>query len=132
MKAISIRQPWAWMILNGKDVENRDWATRFRGRVLIHASKGMTYEEWQDAWEFAQGSGLSPKAVNAGLTSKNIARGGIVGSVEIVDCVTKSDSRWFVGRYGFLLRDPEPLPFIPFKGQLGFFDVPDHLLKVSP
>lgn len=40
MKALSIRQPWAWMILHaGKDIENREWPTRFRGRVLIHASK---------------------------------------------------------------------------------------------
>ena len=64
MKALSIRQPWAWMILYaGKDIENREWPTRFRGRVLIHASKGMTHDEWEDAWEFAHGSGASPAAV---------------------------------------------------------------------
>jgi hypothetical protein len=46
MKALSIRQPWAWLILNaGKDIENRDWLTRFRGPFLIHASKGMTRAE---------------------------------------------------------------------------------------
>ncbi|WP_206002040.1 ASCH domain-containing protein [Paraburkholderia aromaticivorans] len=38
MKALSIRQPWAWLIVKGhKDIENRTWSTRFRGRVLIHA-----------------------------------------------------------------------------------------------
>lgn len=32
LPAISIRQPWAWLILNaGKDIENRDWPTNFRG-----------------------------------------------------------------------------------------------------
>ena len=39
MKALSIRQPWAWLILHGgKDIENRTWATKLRGRVLIHAA----------------------------------------------------------------------------------------------
>ncbi len=48
MIALSIRQPWAWHILHsGKDIENRDWPTRFRGRVLIHASKGMTRAEYE-------------------------------------------------------------------------------------
>jgi len=125
MLALSIRQPWAWLILHGgKDIENRDWPTKFRGRVLVHASKGMTRDEWESAWMCAHGTGASPKAVGMGLTRDNIERGGIVGSVEIVDCVTDSDSRWFFGRYGFVLRDPQPLPFTPWRGQLGFFDVP--------
>ena len=42
-KVLSIRQPWAWLILHGgKDVENRNWATKVRGRVLIHAGSTMT------------------------------------------------------------------------------------------
>ena len=37
LKAPSIRQPWAWLIVNGyKDIENRDWTTNFRGRVYVH------------------------------------------------------------------------------------------------
>jgi hypothetical protein len=128
MRALSIRQPWAWLILHaGKDIENRDWPTKFRGRVLVHASKGMTQDEWSGAWEFAAGSGASPKAMDANLTIHTVERGGIVGSVEIVDCVTASKSRWFVGRYGFVLRDPQPLPFWPCKGALGFFEVPNAI-----
>ena len=127
MKAISIRQPWAWMILHaGKDIENRDWYTGYRGRVLVHAPKGMTQEEWSDAWDFAQGSGATArKPMEANITMSNIERGGIVGSVEIVDCVQAHPSRWFVGRYGFVLRNPIALQFRPFAGKLGFFDVPD-------
>lgn len=126
MKALSIRQPWAWMIMHaGKDIENRDWPTRFRGRVLIHASKGMTRDEWAEAWAFASGSGATYKAVQAGLRSDTVERGGIVGSVEIVDCVTSSLSRWFMGDYGFVLRNPILLPFMPMRGALGFFDVPN-------
>lgn len=126
MLALSIRQPWAWLILHaGKDIENRDWPTKVRGRVLIHAAKGMTHDEWDDAWDFARGPGASPAAVDSGVTFDAIERGGIVGSVEIVDCVRQHRSRWFVGRHGFVLRDPMPMIFTPYKGQLGFFDVPE-------
>ncbi|WP_341743128.1 ASCH domain-containing protein [Azonexus hydrophilus] len=124
--AISIRQPWAWLILNaGKDIENRDWPTHFRGRVLIHASKTCTKAEYEDAMDFMtdrqilQGIGMNIPSI------KGMDRGGIVGSVEIVDCVTKSDSPWFMGQYGFVLRNLKPMPFIPWKGRLGFFNVPE-------
>lgn len=50
MKALSIRQPWAWLIVNGfKDIENRSWHTKYRGPVLIHASKGLTRKEYDEA-----------------------------------------------------------------------------------
>lgn len=119
MKALSIRQPWAWLILNaGKDIENRDWPTSFRGRFLVHASKGMTRDEYENA----------PIWIVDLPDFDQLERGGIVGSVELVDCVRDSESEWFYGAYGFVLRDPKPLPFIPYKGALGFFDVPDHAL----
>lgn len=119
MKALSIRQPWAWLIVHGgKDIENRDWSTQFRGRVLVHASKGMTRDEYDSGYIFARGKcGAFPR-------EEELLRGGVVGSVEIVACVIDSDSPWFVGRYGFVLRDPRPLPFAPMRGKLGFFEVP--------
>lgn len=132
MLALSIRQPWAWLIVHGgKDIENRDWPTRVRGRILVHAAKGMTRDEWEFAWIHAHGTGASPKAVEAGLTRDSIERGGFVGTVEIADCVTDSDSHWFVGRHGFVLRDPQPMPFVPWKGQLGFFEVTDAQLQAA-
>jgi hypothetical protein len=125
MLALSIRQPWAWMIMHGgKDVENRDWHTKVRGRVLIHASKGMTKDEWDSAWHFSRETDAPSIALFSGLTYDNIERGGIIGSVVIYDCVTEFSSPWFVGTYGFLLRDSRPLPFTPWRGQLGFFNVP--------
>lgn len=115
--ALSIRQPWAWLILHaGKDIENRDWKTPFRGRCLIHASKSGTKAEYEDARAAYQLFGILPDF-------DELPRGGIVGSVDIVDCVTSSDSRWFMGHHGFVLRNPKPLPFVPWKGQLGFFNV---------
>jgi len=128
VKAISIRQPWAWLILNaGKDIENRDWYTNFRGRILLHASKGMTKDEYEDALDTAHGVSIT-HPFTPGLTMppfSKLERGGIIGWVEIVDCVVKSDSPWFFGRYGFVLRNPRPLTFTPYKGALGLFDVPE-------
>lgn len=122
--ALSIRQPWAWMIIHGgKNVENRSWSTRFRGPVLIHAAKGMTVDEYLEAREFANNiwsvSG-KPEAAK-GITGNNLERGGIIGVAEIVGCVTESKSPWFVGDYGFTIANPRPLPFHPCKGSLGFF-----------
>ena len=54
---------------------------------------------------------------------EDLERGGIVGMTTIIDCVSSSESRWFFGRFGFVLRDSKPLPFRPLKGRLGFFDV---------
>lgn len=121
MKALSIRQPWAWLILHaGKDIENRDWPTRFRGPFLIHASKGMTRSEYEDATD--------PLWARGGPTIDlpafdDLPRGGIVGRVEIVDCVAASESPWFRGRFGFVLRNARSLPFQACRGALGFFDV---------
>lgn len=133
MRALSIRQPWASLILKaGKDVENRCWPTKFRGRILIHAAKGMTRGEHEDAIDFAvHAINARPRAGakmttlrEPGFAFEDLPRGGIIGAVEIVDCMNRSESPWFMGEYGFILRDPQPLPFLAWKGQLGFFDVP--------
>lgn len=112
MKALSIQQPWAWAIIHaGKDVENRTWPTQFRGRVLIHAGKKLDC----DGEELLVALGLQP----------DMWFGGVIGAVDIVDCVTEMDSPWFCGPYGFVLKNPEPLPFRPCRGRLGFFNLED-------
>jgi hypothetical protein len=112
MKAISIRQPWAFLILNhGKDIENRKWKTSFRGRVLIHASKTIDEE-----------------AVKLhGLENVHFPTGCIVGSIEIKDVVTESESRWFTGPFGFVLENPEKITPFPAKGKLNIFEINEVL-----
>lgn len=131
MKVLSIRQPWAWLIIHGgKDVENRTWHTKFRGRFLVHASKGMTGKEYCDGLEFAMRAG-DIKLLESFPTSQEMLMdwcGGVIGSVELVDSCDTSDSPWYMGHKALLLRDPKPLPFTPLKGRLGFFDVPDTLI----
>ena len=123
--ALSIRQPWAWTIVHaGKDVENREWPTRFVGPVCIHAAKGMSRDEYEDCLMTAKDISLT-HPFPRGLTMPafdEIPRGGIVGTAEITGCVTRSSSPWFFGKYGFAIRNARPCEFIPVKGELGFFD----------
>lgn len=122
MKALSIRQPWAWLIAHGyKPVENRTWKTNYRGPILLHASQGMTRFEYEEA---------AAVAIDAGVTNlpafESLERGGFVGAVDVVDCVESHQSPFFFGPYGFQLANAKPIPFVPFKGKLGFFEVTDE------
>ncbi|MCK5444984.1 MAG: hypothetical protein KAI73_05125 [Rhodospirillaceae bacterium] len=111
MKAISIRQPYAHnIIFDGKDVENRDWRTHYRGPVLIHASKSTAELDKDERGQYQFG--------------------GIVGMAEIVDCVQEMESRWFFGPWGFVLENVKELPFMPCKGALSFF-TPDISAQVA-
>lgn len=130
LPALSIRQPWAWLIVNGiKDVENRDWFTAFRGEVLIHAGKTRDVDQYEAASAMAALVGVEIPPMDA------LDYGGFVGRSVIHDCVTDYDSHWFVGEYGFLLRDSRPMTFVPYRGMLGFFNVPadvvERMAKVS-
>lgn len=122
MKTLSIRQPWAWLILRPdlttpatrdiarrvhavKPVENRTWETMYRGPLLIHAGQQCTrddYEACQPPLEALQ-------------------RGGIVGRVSLVACTRAHESPYFCGPFGWVLQDPTPLPFTPAKGRLGLY-----------
>lgn len=120
--ALSIRQPWATLIALGwKDVENRSWrrgnpGLNFRGEFAIHASTGMTRDEYQDCAELCRSLGFEcPPAAE-------LQRGGIVGVGRVVDIVTEMDSGWFFGPKGLVITDARPVDFIPVGGQLGFFD----------
>jgi len=133
MKALSVRAPWWWAILHGKPVENRDWYTRVRGRVALHASKWWGVEDvaldWSDVVDMAELDGITIPEPD--WKQMRGAGGCIVGTVEIVDCIwTNSiNSAFFVGDFGFVLRNPVTLATpVPIKGGLGFFDVDDALI----
>ena len=116
MKALSVRQPWAWLIVQGfKDIENRTWQTSFRGTVLIHAGMTMDQEGYEEIRARFPDIPLPP--------IEELDRGGIVGQCAITDCVSQSDSQWFSGPYGFVIENAMPLPFRPLPGKLGFFEV---------
>lgn len=119
--ALSVRQPWAWAIVHGgKDIENRSWQAvnkglKARGRVSIHASLGMTRDEYEYAAAFMEDRGIICPLPH------ELLRGGIIGTVDVVDVVKESKSPWFMGPRGLVLRNPQASTFIPCSGQLGYF-----------
>ncbi len=115
MRALSIRQPWAWLIVNGhKDIENRSWRTNYRGPFLVHAGLKVENEIYDQLADYFE---IRPPPPS------EIERGGIVGESTILDCVENHDSLWFFGPYGFVLAHSRPLPFRQMRGRLGFFPV---------
>ena len=130
VKIISVRQPWAWLIVAGhKDIENRTWRTSYRGRLLIHASLATEPEDFPMQRQWIESAGI--------VIPEDLPRGAIVGLATLshVDCGDgyqgdglACSSPWFEGPYGFHMADAvefaEP---IPCRGQLGIRDVSDAL-----
>jgi hypothetical protein len=117
MKAISIKQPWASLIVEGiKPVENRTRPWKHKGPLAIHASK--TFTHYFPKWLL----NTNERAANVVEESK-LLRGGIIGSVNMVDCVTSHDSEFFFGPYGYVFEDPKKCDLIPWKGKQGVMNV---------
>jgi hypothetical protein len=116
MKTLSVRQPYAWLIVAGfKAIENRTWSTTYRGPLQIHASQTLEADQI-DKIEARFGIVIDRAALH---------RGGIVGRVTLVDIVTRSTSPWFTGPFGWVLERPRLLRFKPCRGELGLFDTPE-------
>lgn len=123
MKALSIRQPWAWLIVNGhKPVENRTWESLYRGPILIHAGQAMTRADYEACWFFIAGDMRITHVTNLLPQPEDLPRGGIVGRADLTGCVREHASPWFCGPFGFELANVRPLPFAPLKGALGLFN----------
>jgi hypothetical protein len=111
-KCLSVKQPWAWAIINlppelAKDTENRTWATKYRGRVAIQAGKACTDEEYADAARLIRKlTGKSPPPL------ADLPRGEIIGTVEITDCTPADNGIGWGGKnprgFHWHLKDPRP------------------------
>jgi hypothetical protein len=127
--ALSIKQPWAALLIHGvKTIEIRRWPTRRRGRVLIHAARIPDGRE--QGW----------KLVTPEIQETAKLCGGIIGAAELVRCITYRDPNAFVADqqqhlndpdwfrppllYGFHFTGMERLPFRRFAGNVRFFTVP--------
>ena len=83
--ALSIRQPWAWLIVNGyKDIENRDWPTVFRGRMLIHAGLTMSRSYYDETVAYLYDEGILDRDIEI-PPFEALERGGLVGWADVVD-----------------------------------------------
>lgn len=133
MRVLSVRQPWAWaLIFGGKDIENRYWTTKYRGPLVIHASKGMTRKEYDIAREYMlEGVGI-PRVPNR----DELNLGAVIGVVDLVDVVEESDSPWFEGpeifgkkNYGWVITNPKPVVPVTHKGGLGLREYDGFLIS---
>lgn len=145
MKALSVKQPWAWLICAGyKDIENRSWrigrkpvpgmsSVNFKValpiRVYIHASQ---IKDGLSAIGFVHSNSKlrrllgeqGERAMCAVYSTWEKTDAAIIGEVDITSCVRESESPWFVGPYGFTLANPKLYETpIPWRGQMGFFEV---------
>jgi hypothetical protein len=132
MKAISIRQPWAdWVIQGRKTLELRTWMVSHRGPLAIHASQTINREA-------CRVHGIDPQSLNTGA---------IIGTVELLEIVRLDESS-FVNQqekhlaagffkppkpeetlFGWKLANPKPLPKpIPYRGRMGLFSIPDNAI----
>lgn len=107
MHVLTLKQPWAWAVFYaGKDVENRSAPTAYRGPLYIHAGRKIDL-------------GAVALLRNRGLrVPDHLEHGVILGTVELIGCVTDSDSRWADdGKSQWLIAKPELLPEpIPHRG----------------
>lgn len=132
MKALSIRQPWAWAILHGgKRVENRDWSgCSYRGPLFLHVGKTCRRRDYEDG---VVSIGMARRDLDLPAVEvpplAELDRGGLVGICRVVDARRNPDRATgfeIPGELGLVLADVEPLPFIPLTGALGFFAVWPH------
>jgi hypothetical protein len=151
VKALSVRRPWAYIILAGiplyeavdlgegkstvrysgknlfKNIENRSRrlpkSFELPQRVYIHVSQHD--EPLTEAMMGFMFRRLSISPIGFMTMYCDVCRRGVLaGEVTITEQVTKSDNPWFTGPYGYVLADP--LLFekpIPYRGKLGFFEV---------
>ena len=117
LRALSLRQPWAWLVVNGyKDIENRSWRTTHRGPLLIHASQSRA--------DFTPEKIAIIEGKHGARVPSKVEFGGIVGVVDVLDCVKKHSSKWkFNDSWGWVIVNPRRLPFQACKGFVGFFAI---------
>lgn len=117
MKALSLKQPFAELILQGrKTIEIRKWNTHFRGEFLIHASKTPDKESMKK------------------FGYKELLTGQILGKAVLVEVIKyknldeflKDKDKHFAstkwGMYGFVLESPKRITPISCKGKLNFWE----------
>lgn len=127
MKVLSIREPYASLIMNGKKrIETRSWRTNYRGEFLVHSSLGKM-----------AGKDKYNDIVNDLISDMDMNYGYIICKCKLVDCIYMDEEfirfikdnrteyavgEYKVGRYAWVLEDVEPIKKIRTKGKLNFWN----------
>lgn len=138
MKALTLFQPWAWLIVTPdperpwfplKDVENRVWRLpklfTLPQRIYVHASKTMPEHSFKTLRNVIRSKHieLPPKGA--------LTRGAIIGEVTIMNATRISPSAWAEnGKWGFELMYPTVYETpIPCKGQQRLWEPPKDIME---
>ena len=153
---LTVRPPWSWALLHGKDVENRTWSTDYRGSLLLHAGARSRWDpdgaaspfvrhEWDRHVRRIPGwPGLPFSDVELNRKTTLMPFGAVVAVAELVACHLSPDfggtcgatrtlcSPWAArDQYHWLLSDVRPLPEpVPCRGMLGLWRLPDDVERL--
>ena len=125
MKVLSIKEPWASLIMNGtKKIETRSWKTKYRGEIYIHASLSKAKITKSEVYEL--------------IKDMNFKCGYIICKCNLVDCIYMTDEyvndmkinhyeeyicgHYEVGRYAWIVEDVKVIEPIKTKGKLGLWN----------
>lgn len=127
MKVLSIKEPFATLIANGKKkIETRSWKTNYRGEMFIHASGKTLAKEI-----------LSNDYIKNIIKNMSMNYGNIICRCNLVDCIyvdekclkeIKQNSNEYllgdykIGRYAWIIKDVTLIHPIPAKGQLNIWN----------
>jgi hypothetical protein len=105
MMSLTVKQPYAAMILHGdKTEEVRTWRTSYRGPLLITASAKPA-----DAWIRHEDG-----------TVETLPSGCMICVVDLQDIVLSK-----TGKLLWILANPRPVEHKPVRGQVKLFDTTD-------
>ena len=141
MKALSLKQPWAELVLQKKKkIEIRKWNTHFRGEFLIHASK-IPDKNAMKRFGFKISNKKTQKKTKPNYTTypkrfgfKELPLGYIVGKATLLDVKRYKNNSEFkkdknlhlatkeFGNYGFILKDVKRIKPIKCNGNLNFWE----------
>lgn len=133
---ISIRPPYATWLANPqrfidaklppKTIENRDYdITRgYRGPILIHQSKTFEHDAI-DGWSRR----IPGIAKLFSMEQQGYPHGAIVGTADLVDVIEDSEDPWFVGDYGLVLANAQPVYPVAYRGLPSLFSIPMDVVE---
>jgi hypothetical protein len=141
MKAITLKQPWAWAVVHGKPIENRKvgFPTRHRGPLAIHAGKGYDRSARVSTPALAEVIARATRELSPSQHLVASPKGAVLAVVDLVDVHHADICRTPAGTYcspwaepdvlHLVLRDPRVLlEPVPYRGQLGLWTLPDDVL----
>ena len=122
MKCLSISQPFADLIISGeKNIELRNWNTNFRGEFLIHAPIKIRAK---DCKRLKINKKLITGAIVGKATLYDVKKYNSAKEIKIDQKFHYASKDFYNKKFGFVLKNAKSFRIpIPWKGQLGFFEV---------